>query len=94
MSNRGSPRGVVGRQRADTTLHLRVSLAICFQVDYNQLGRLYLRREGRALSVLASWWALAAGWDVSWSLDTGGTARRSFDTRWPLMATRRFLACR
>lgn len=72
MSNRGSPRGVVGRQRADTTL----------------------RREGQALSVLASWWALAAGWDVSWSLDTGWTARRSFDTRWPLMATRRFLACR
>jgi len=72
VSNGGGPRGVVGRQRADTTL----------------------RREGRALSVLASWRAVTTGWDVSWSLAAGWTTGGSFDTRWSLLAACRFLACR
>ena len=61
-------------------------------LNLNQMGRLYLRREGRALSVLASWRALATGWDLSWSLATGLTAGGSLDTRW--MAACLFLACR
>ena len=94
MSNRGGPRGVVGRQRADTTLHSLVSLVGTFSSELESIGKLYLRREGRALSVLASWRALTTGWDVSWSLDTGWTAGGGFDTRWSLLAAGRFLACR
>ena len=41
MSNGGGPRGVVGRQRADTTLHRLVSL-----VDKFSIGKA-LPEEGR-----------------------------------------------
>ena len=46
MSNRGSPRGVVGRQRADTTLQLQVSLVGGFSSELVTIVK-DLPEEGR-----------------------------------------------
>ena len=46
MSNGGGPRGVVGRQRADTTLHWLVSLVGKFSSELVSIGKT-LPEEGR-----------------------------------------------
>ena len=46
MSNGGGPRGVVGRQRADTTLHWLVSLVDKFSSELVSIGKT-LPEEGR-----------------------------------------------
>ena len=46
MSNGGGPRGVVGRQRADTTLHCLVSLVDKFSSELISIGKT-LPEEGR-----------------------------------------------
>ena len=46
MSNGGGPRGVVGRQRADTTLHCLLSLVGKFSSELVSIGKT-LPEEGR-----------------------------------------------
>ena len=46
MSNRGGPWGLVGRQRADTTLHCLVSLVRQFSSELESIGTV-LPEEGR-----------------------------------------------